>query len=203
MLLSLPPEPKMPKYLSPLINLANRFAQGTRPRVVGQMSELIKEFKNSGGRTFEEWKQWYLQKYPEAVEEATNRTWKMLNNFKETLEKLTEEDVRKWVMDLVLVKTYEGLMLQEAILKKIARELGGSYEFATAKEESKGIDGFIVIGSQKLPVSIKPKTYELEGHLREDLKGYLIIYEKKKDRIIVDYSDLLGVLNDINQISSR
>ena len=34
--------PEFPKYAAPLINLANRFSQGTRPRVVGQMTELIR-----------------------------------------------------------------------------------------------------------------------------------------------------------------
>jgi hypothetical protein len=36
-------EPEFPKYTTQLMNLANQNAQGTRPRVVGQMSELIKE----------------------------------------------------------------------------------------------------------------------------------------------------------------
>ena len=35
---------KFPKYTTQLINLANQNAQGTRPRMVGQMSELIQEF---------------------------------------------------------------------------------------------------------------------------------------------------------------
>jgi hypothetical protein len=30
--------PEFPKYVAPLINLANQNAQGTRPKVVGQMS---------------------------------------------------------------------------------------------------------------------------------------------------------------------
>ncbi len=42
------------KYAAPLLNLANQYAQGTRPRVVGQMSELIREFP---GRTFAEWEE--------------------------------------------------------------------------------------------------------------------------------------------------
>ncbi len=32
--------PEFPKYVSPLINLANQYAQVTRPKVVGKMSEL-------------------------------------------------------------------------------------------------------------------------------------------------------------------
>lgn len=37
------------------------------------MSELIKEFRKTGGRTFEDWKKWYLQKYPNAIDEATEK----------------------------------------------------------------------------------------------------------------------------------
>lgn len=35
--------PAYEKYVSPLINLANRFAQATRRNRVGQVSELIRE----------------------------------------------------------------------------------------------------------------------------------------------------------------
>ncbi len=196
-LLDLPPKPDLPKYSSQLINLANQFAQGTRPKVVGQMSELISEFRKNGGRTFEEWKRWYLQKYPHAIEEATQKILNMLSNFKKALEELNEEDVKKWVEDLVLIKTYEGLMLQDAILKKVASELGGNCRLATPEEESKGIDGVIILENIEIPVSIKPKTYVIhERHLPEELKGYLVIYEKKKNKIVVDFSRLLSLLKD-------
>jgi hypothetical protein len=33
--------PSFPKYTTKLMNLANQNAQGTRPQIVGQMSELI------------------------------------------------------------------------------------------------------------------------------------------------------------------
>lgn len=45
-----------PKYTSQLINWANQNAQGTRPVVVGQMSELFPEFMSSGEEiTIENW----------------------------------------------------------------------------------------------------------------------------------------------------
>lgn len=194
-ILKLPSKPQLPKYSSQLINLANQFAQGTRPKVVGQMSELIKEFRKTGRKTFEDWKKWYIKRFPHAIDEATKRIWNMLNNFKDALEQLSEEDVKKWVQDLVLAKTYEGLMLQDLILRVVAAELGGKYRSATPEEESKGIDGVIILGSTEIPVSIKPKTYiTQEKHLPEELTGYLIVYEKKKNRIIIDYSELLRSL---------
>lgn len=44
-----------PKYTTQLINLANQNAQGTRPRVVGQLTELIKECP---AKSYEGWKKW-------------------------------------------------------------------------------------------------------------------------------------------------
>lgn len=51
------PSPVFPKYVKPIINMVNQNAQGTRPRVVGQLTDLIQEFS---GKTLEEWEQWYL-----------------------------------------------------------------------------------------------------------------------------------------------
>jgi hypothetical protein len=45
-----------PKYTTQIINLANQNAQGTRPKVVGQMSELINQFP---GNRFTDWSKWY------------------------------------------------------------------------------------------------------------------------------------------------
>ncbi|MEG1540091.1 MAG: MjaI family restriction endonuclease, partial [Muribaculaceae bacterium] len=43
------------KYSTQIMNLANQNAQGTRPSVVGQMSDLIQEF---GDGTLSEWADW-------------------------------------------------------------------------------------------------------------------------------------------------
>jgi hypothetical protein len=48
-----------PKYTTQIINLANQNAQGTRPKVVGQMSELIEQCPKG---TYEEWVKWYSEK---------------------------------------------------------------------------------------------------------------------------------------------
>lgn len=50
--LSNAPSYTFPKYTTQIINLVNGNAQGTRPDVVGQMSDLIQEFD---GKSIEEW----------------------------------------------------------------------------------------------------------------------------------------------------
>lgn len=44
--------PEFPRYTTQLMNLANQNSGGTRPRIVGQMSELIQQF---AGQTLKEW----------------------------------------------------------------------------------------------------------------------------------------------------
>jgi uncharacterized protein YukE len=176
--------PEFPKYVAPLINLANQYAQGTRPRVVGQMSELIKEFE---GKTLSEWEEWYLNKKPEAIKNATEKILQKLKELRNSLNKIDQSTVEQWVRDLVIVKTFAGLKFQEAILKKGAEIKGTDYRFAEPDEESKGIDGYI--GS--IPVSIKPHTYMVKAALPEHIDIKIIYYRKIDDGIEVDYGEIL------------
>ena len=61
---------EFPKYTTQLLNLANQNAQGTRPKVVGQMSDLIQEFK---GNKYDDWSKWYQDKKPSAIDDATEK----------------------------------------------------------------------------------------------------------------------------------
>jgi hypothetical protein len=176
--------PEFPKYVAPLINLANRFAQGTRPRVVGQMSELIQEFT---GKTLSEWEKWYLERKPEAIRDATEKILRMLKNFNNTIDRIDEGVVQQWVRDLVIVKAFAGLKFQEAILKKGAELKRCGYRLSEPEEESKGIDGFL----GDLPVSIKPHTYKVKPELPENIDLKIIYYQKTKDGIEVDYGEVL------------
>jgi hypothetical protein len=88
----------------------------------------------------------------------------MIEKFKEVINLIDKEMVKKWVEDLIFVKTAEGLIYQEAILKAIAGKEGKNWRLATKKEESKNIDGFI--GDR--PISIKPLSYLTKDQLPEN-----------------------------------
>jgi len=171
-----------PKYATQLINLANQNAQGTRPEVVGQMSELIQEFR---GRKLEEWEKWYLSSHPEAIEKAKTKITQMIENFKQVITQIDEEMIRAWVKDLIIVKTFVGLKFQEAILKRVATHTGKSYRVSVPEEETKGIDGYI--GDN--PVSIKPQTYESKQMLPESIEVQIIYYDKVKDGINIFFDE--------------
>jgi len=175
---------EFPRYTTQIINLANQNSQGTRPRVVGQLSELIKECPE---KTYEGWKSWYLTKYPEAIGNATERVNEMINNLKDAILKIDKKMVKRWVEDLVLEKTFIGLRFQEAILKKIAVIKKENYRFSTPKEESRGIDGFI----GETPISIKPTTYKTKNYLRENIEAKVIYYDKTKTGLVIDASELI------------
>lgn len=170
-------DPEFPKYTTQIMNTANQNSQGTRPKVVGQLNEIIEEYKEEHPEgDFEDWKEFYFERYDgeENIEEATDKVFEMVVKMREAAEEIDREMVNRWVEDLVLYKTYTGLgRNEEAILKKLSEEYGLPYELGTAEDESKGIDGYL--GDQ--PVSVKPETYKTKDRLREDIQAPIVYYE--------------------------
>lgn len=169
-----------PKYTTQLINLANQNSQATRPRNVGQMSELIQAFP---GDSYEEWVRWYIAQHPDAINQATDKTYAMIEKMRQAMAEIDKAMVRRWVEELVLAKTYAGLKFQESILKDIAGKKETTWRLANSQEESKGIDGYI--GDH--PVSIKPTTYKTMNSLPEVIEAEIIYYEKVQGGIRVYY----------------
>ena len=172
------PEYEFPKYTRPLMNLANRHSQATRPKNVGQMTDLIQEFP---GNTFEEWAEWYQKKYPDTIDKATDKIVAMLENHNEASLKIDRSTVRLWVKDLVLGKSFTGLKFQEAILKKLAEIRGCDYRLAEPHEESKGIDGYV--GEEAY--SVKPKSSNPLPNLPVSIEVKTIFYEEKDNGSVV------------------
>ena len=175
-----------PKYTSQLINWANQNAQGTRPVVVGQMSELFPEFMASGQDvTIENWRSWYTERYPDAFEKATEKIYAQVQNLRDAIPLIDREMVEKWVEDLVIYKTYNGLYVQKAILASLAEKKGTTYRLATPEEEAMGIDGYV----GNTPYSVKPDTYKTMGRLSETIDVKMIYYTKTKTSLKVEVED--------------
>ncbi len=174
---------EFPKYTTQILNIANQNSKGTAPKVVGQLSELINECPE---KTYTGWKRWYLANHPDAIDNATERITIMVNNLANAIKLIDVAMIKKWVEDLVLEKTFIGLRFQEAILKKVASIKSQNYRPSTPSEEARGIDGFV----GDTPISIKPITYKTKNALRETLQGKVVFYEKKKDGLELDISNL-------------
>lgn len=173
-----------PKYATQIMNLANQNSQGTRAKIVGQMSDLIQEFN---GKTLSEWEKWYLEGQPNAIENATDKIYSMVLSFQNIINEIDRKMVSEWVEELLIVKTFSGLMFQEAILKKLSLKYNKTFRLATPDEESKGIDGFI----GNTAVSIKPMSYKIKLGLNEVIEVPIIFYDKKKSDIVLEFDETI------------
>lgn len=175
-----------PKYTSQLINLANQNAQGTRPVVVGQMSVLFPDFTASTREiTIDNWRTWYTEKFPDALDTATEKIFAQVQNLKNAVSKIDREMVMKWVEDLVINKTFNGMYIQKAILASLANIKGDTYRLASPAEEAAGIDGYV----GETPYSIKPESYKMMGGLSEVIDVKIIYYIKVKNGLIIEVED--------------
>lgn len=172
--------PTFPKFVSPILNTINQGTQATRPKNVGQMTDLAQEFMDTYTiKSLERWKQFYDSKMPGAIERAIDKNAAVAITFS-----IDRSEVEKWMKDLIYNKTYQGLMAQEAIGKCIAEEEGKSFKRASRTEESQGIDGWI--GDE--PISIKPTSYDktIPSHY-ENIKVRMVVYKKNKDGFVVRF----------------
>lgn len=175
-----------PKYTSQLINWANQNAQGTRPRIVGQLSEVFPEFLSDiDSISIVKWKSWYMKHFPQAIDKATDRIFEQVKNLKNAIQLIDKEMVRHWVEDLVVTKTYNGMYVQKAILAKLADSMKLKYRLATPKEESVGIDGYV----GDTAYSIKPDTYKTMNRLPEQINVKMIYYTKTKTCLKFEVDD--------------
>ena len=175
-----------PKYTSQLINWANQNAQGTRPVVVGQMSELFPEFIASGEEiTIDNWRKWYIERYPDAFEKATDKIYAQVQNLRDAISLIDRQMVENWVEDLVVAKTFNGMYVQKAILASLAERKDTTYRLSTPEEESVGIDGYV----GDVPYSVKPDTYKTMGRLSETIAVKMIYYTKTKTGLTIEIED--------------
>ena len=175
--------PQFPKYTSQLINWANQNAQGTRPKVVGQLSDVFPAYqKETGAVSIEGWENWYLNQYPHAIDEATEKIFAQVENLKGAIGQIDKEMVRRWVKDLVITKTYNGLYVQEAILARMAEVRGVPYRMAAAAEEAQGIDGYV----GDTAYSIKSSSYKTMNRLPEEIPVKMVYYTKKKTGLLIE-----------------
>jgi hypothetical protein len=172
-----------PKYTSQLINWANQNAQGTRAKVVGQMSDLFPEYvEQAENVSMEDWQSWYSERHPHSIETATDKILEQIENLKTAIKLIDRDMIRSWVEDLVITKTYNGLYVQEAILSAIAELKGEEFRLAAPAEESKGIDGFV----GDTAYSVKPDTYKTMSRLSEQIDYKMVYYTKTKTGLKIE-----------------
>ena len=150
------------------------------------MSELFPEFMASGEEiTIENWYDWYVERYPDAFDKATDKIYAQVQNLRDAIPLIDREMVKHWVEDLVIAKTFNGMYVQKAILASLAERKCTTYRLATPEEESVGIDGYV--GND--PYSVKPDTYKTMGRLSETITVKMIYYTKTKTGLTIEIED--------------
>lgn len=178
-------EREFPKYTTQLMNLANQNSQATRPKNVGQLSDLISEINPD---SLDEWKAEYTKRHPDAVEEATEKVLNHIENLVEALSKIDENMVKSWIEELIFEKTASGLITEKTILKKLADQFEVPYRNSTCQEESEFIDGYL----SNVPVQVKPESYKANTSTEnEDIDVHIIYYKETNKYITIYYEEEL------------
>lgn len=173
------PEKSFPKYSSQILNLANSNSQATRPKNVGQMSELIKQFRNSNPHgSLSDWETWYKSRNLRKIKIAAEKISQMVENLKNAIKNITDELIEIWVEDLIIDKTYLGLNFQDSILEFLSQTFNITSKQSDPTEESQGIDGYL----SEFPISIKPISYKQKIVSKQEKIEVEIIYYIKKER---------------------
>ena len=177
---------EFPRYTTQLMNLANQNGGGTRPAMVGQMSNLVPQYLAEADTPSPEgWEAWYQERYPHALQDAADRVEQHIAHLRDALAQIDRPMVERYLHELLIQKTYVGLVVQPAILSALAQREGCSYRLATPEEESQGIDGYV----GETAYSIKPTSYRSMARLPESISARMVYYDKTKTGLSVHVED--------------
>lgn len=136
---------------------------------------MFRDDKAVPNHSLSEWEKWYKRHYPDALKKATDDAWKKFQEVRDKLSEVNRDQIEAWERDLIINKTYSGLMVQDAIIKHIAKELDVKSRLGDTNDEQKGTDGYI----NEIPVQIKADTYvQSKFQERFDKDIVMITYHK-------------------------
>lgn len=203
--------PNLPKYASSIINDVNGWAGGSKAENVGQVSELIKMFREEKPcGSLEDWIAYHQDlegkeikilkgkgknKHLEPVimagiDQGIRDIMSKLEEVKTSINSLTQEDIRAWLENLVYQKTYCGLEAQELILKDIAEKNQLTWILGSIEDEKQGIDGYLIDSNtlKFFPLQIKSSSYG-NKHKKEHFDCPIVSYNLSKDGIMYTLPD--------------
>ena len=127
--------------------------------------------------TIENWHDWYVERYPDAFDKATDKIYAQVQNLRDAIPLIDREMVKHWVEDLVIAKTFNGMYVQKAILASLAERKGTTYRLATPEEE-----GLAMVQAQAIACNLPLVGSKDSG--AEDLKE------------IVEHSECITIIED-------
>lgn len=182
-----------PLYTKPILNIATQNSKATQVKIVGSIKDQWTEFLATGGRSVEDWEQWYMENGGrDKIERATDKLFDMLTKMPLDRKVFTRELANQYILDLVINKTHYGMSGEYHAVLAAANHFKMKYRFSTAEEESQGIDAWI----GQFPVQVKPHDSVTMHHVRNGAdtnKTLVITYEAKKDRCFVHNPEFVRI----------
>lgn len=183
---------QFPKYSKPILNIATQNSQATRVNVVGSMKELFLEFLSNGGKSLQNWKDFYYAKNGEIrIENSSERLHSMLKKMPVDAKVFTKELAKNYIIDLVIYKTHFGMSGEYYSVLAVGDHFKLPVRWSNAKEESEGIDAWL--GSY--PIQVKPHDSVKMNHVynhADTNKTLVITYESKKDRCFIHNPEIIN-----------
>ncbi len=205
-----------------ILNQANMRWGLTKKSKVGAVSELIRK---CSPKTLQEWEYYYYENaYPkEHLEELGKRLYiKISEVCAAEIESITEEDCIKFIIDLVIKRTYDGYQSEiQTIYGQLQNELGVKIEPAPEEWDRRyNVDFFIKVKDKYIGLQIKPAGYayipqiinELEFQKKTHTKFtakyggkvfYIISVTEGKKKIIQNQEVIKEIRSEIERLNTE
>ena len=155
------------KYQPEFLNIVNMHGHGNDADIVGMVSQVIKDYRNSTkSPSLDGWKKYHRNRQDiKGIEVGVEKNWTQFEKMKEAINTIDKETIRYWLENLVYNKTFAGLQAQDMVLQDIAKRLnekgkGYGYYNGDANDERAQIDGYITrLDGKVCGLQIKSDSY--------------------------------------------
>ncbi len=188
---------KLPIYSSQIFNIISGTGQATRPKYVGQMSEIVPAFiekfwkENSRFPNWEDWREYYSKNHKDEYLKGYEILKEYISKYKDALILVANDEnefSKIWYDKFIFFQNFAGFNYEFMIREKIS----DFYDLKKNKKviikstpdlESKNIDFIIRNESGKdLPITVKPTSFFMALEKYKIKDGIIMVtYETNSD----------------------
>ena len=157
------------KYQSEILNLVNKHGRGNDAKIVGMVSQEIKDYRaNTDEPSLDGWKQYHQELADiRGINAGVEANWIKFKEMKKAIALIRKDTIRYWLENLVYNKTFAGLQAQDMVLRDIANRMTKkegkeySYRNGNSDDEKAQIDGYIIAPDNTVcGLQVKSDTYK-------------------------------------------
>lgn len=157
------------KYQSEILNIVNKHGRGNDAKIVGMVSQVIKDYRaNTNEPSLDGWKQYHQELADiRGINAGVEANWIKFKEMKKAIALIRKDTIRYWLENLVYNKTFAGLQAQDMVLRDIANRMTKkegkeySYRNGNSDDEKAQIDGYIIAPDNTVcGLQIKSDSYK-------------------------------------------